>query len=215
MSDKIKFSVRAKRVVYGDERVFFTYQVLMADADGVAGIEEGPDRTHDTAAEARRAGYAKVGELKKHRLFVIRITQKDIDDGEARSCRTCAIAQAIWRNHKRLGLNEYEDDVRVEPYGLGVDVQGIIFEKTRYPYARLISTVEGMPDLIIATSPRLYTESMYEWAVHWDEWAESRCMTAKEWREEHHDSKPCRPTPCSFVLDLDALKPDREKVATA
>jgi hypothetical protein len=46
-----------------------------------------------------------------------------------------------------------------------------------------------------------------------DDWYDSKYMSLKEWRERHghqDGERPYRPGPTSFVLDLDAFKPEKE-----
>jgi hypothetical protein len=60
---------------------------------------------------------------------------------------------------------------------------------------------------------RYYSESMVDWAMRWDEWAESRNMDLGDWREHHgydDGERPCKPGPISFVLDLAAFAPAAE-----
>ena len=49
---------------------------------------------------------------------------------------------------------------------------------------------------------------MEHWAMHFDEWAEQRYMSAKECRGEYGKDweRQYRPEPAVFLLDMDAFK---------
>lgn len=210
-TDRISFSVRSKAQEYGDGAIFHEFRVVMRSEGKVVGIEVGPRRMHKTRPECRAAGYQRIHELKKHRLFIVPVTTKDIENGEERSCQACAISQALWRNQERIGLSKHAFDFRVEPYGFAVNCNGIVLDdKSNYKAPPIVTGQNDMPDLVSEGPRGLYVESMYEWTLHWDDWAESRHMTAKEWNEEHPDDggKPYKTTPCSFVLDLTEMKTD-------
>lgn len=203
----IRFSVRVKGVDYGDNKSFHEYLIVMRSGGKIVGVEEGPSRQHRTFEDARKAGWERVALLRAHRLMIVPVTNKNIEDGEERSCSCCAIAQSLFMNQARLGMDRYEYDFRVEPYGAFVKCDGIILVHGR---TQISTGVKRMPDLVSEARGRLFIESMYEWTVHWDEWAGSRYMTLKEWREEHSDDdcKPYKPTPCSFVLNLSEMSAD-------
>lgn len=207
VGDSLRFSATVKPQKYGDGKTFYVYRILMRKDGRVTGVEDGPDRTHKTPRLSRIAATRRIEELKRHRLYAIDITEKDIQHGEARSCESCAIAQALWRNQKRMGLSEFKYDFRVEPYGAFVACDGVVL--TAPGYARFSTGEREMPDLVGEGRHGLFVESMYEWALHWDEWADSRNMTLKEWREEngYEDGEtPYKPSPCSFVLNLTEMK---------
>jgi hypothetical protein len=149
--------------------------------------------------------------LRTHRLFIVPVTKREIDDGRARSCQNCAIAMALWRNQERIGLDKHDFIFDVEPYGGVRQVDGIVLRDLRHrslPWR--VTGQEAMPDLVTeGNRGKLHVESMYEWSMHWDDWADIRLMTAAEWREEHpyDGGKPCRPKRCSFVLNLSEMKP--------
>lgn len=208
---RIRFSVRTRPMKYGDGETFFGFRIVMRSNGKAVGIEDGPRRLHKTRGECRIAGWDRIRVLKTHVLFIVPVSKKDIDDGQARSCHSCAIAQALWRNQERIGLEKWKFDFRVEPYGFSVDCDGITLENTqRFSDPPIATGQDAMPDLVSEGSRGLYVESMYEWALNWDDWAESRDMSEEEWLEEHPDDggKPYRPVPCSFVLDLSEMTHD-------
>lgn len=206
---KIKFGVRVRSVEYGDKRTFFEYQILLSYRGRVAGIEEGPRRRTLDRASAICVARRRITVLRSYRLFVIGITRKHIDDGEARDCNTCAIAQALWHNQERMGLPKSQFRFEVSPYGGFIDPRGIVLAD-RYGDHESTIPAPQMPLLVNRIiKGRTYPESMPEWAMRFDEWAESRYMSLAEWREEHgydDDERPYRPAPCSFVLNLDDMR---------
>lgn len=205
---KILFTTEVRPQAYGDNRTFFEYRILMHHRGNLAGVEEGPRRTTADRRSALRLARIRIKELQQKPLFVIRITRKHISDGTARSCRTCAIAQALWHNQERMGLQKREFRFDVSPYGAFCAPRGIVLEESWGDEVAAIPA-ELMPDMAISgRDGRAYSDPMAEWAMHFDDWAESRFMSAKEWREERDpDGKPGRPGPCSFVLDASALLP--------
>lgn len=211
-SDPITFSVRSNPVEYGDRnrRTFHEFQILMHLRGRVVGSESGPRRTHESRRDARAAGYVRVRVLKTHRLFAVRVTRADIANGEARSCESCAIAQALYRNQERMGFPKWNHSFSVAPYaGMFSTAYGISLF-TNYPCEDVATGDKDMPDMVFATPSGVAVESMMEWSQLWDDWAERRHMTIAEWREErgYDDGEtPCTPWPVSFVLDLDAMKP--------
>lgn len=214
-TSRILFEVKTERHRYGDRRVFHDYLIVMSFRGRVVGVERGPSRTHKRPSQARQAARERVRLMQSHRLYVVRVTDKHIKDGDARSCHTCAIAQALWHNQERMGYPKGKWSFEVSPYGsiFSSPPRGIVLGdywgdgKLRHIPAR------EMPQVVTAAKrlpARFYDESMYEWTMHWDDWAESRCMSLKDWREMHgydDGERPSRPTPCSFVLDLDAFVP--------
>lgn len=210
----LTFKSKARPVKYGDGRVFFEYDILMFDGKRLAGAESGPRcSTTPDRSSSMKAARARIRVLKSHRLFPIRVTRKHISDGTARSCSTCAISQALWHNQESMGFPKYEFRFEVSPYGAWVEPRGITLSEK---YGDEVSRIpaENLPEIVYGIrGKRVVRESMLEFAMTFDEWAEARYMTLREWREEHgwSEDRPCgRPGPCSFVLDLDALKPHVE-----
>ncbi len=207
----LSFSVKTRTVTYGDGRKFIEYQICMIDRSRIVGIETGPRRQTVTRAEALKAARTRISVLRKHRLFPVYVTRKHIADGEARSCNTCAISQALWHSQEKMGFPKREYCFRTETYACFADAGGIILQK--YWGDRISNVpVEKLPEIVhsIRPSGRIYSEGMMEWTMRWDDWAESRYMPLKEWRELHSaepDERPYKPGPISFVLDLDELKP--------
>lgn len=208
-SDPITFSVRVHLQAYGDNRSFHEYRIVMRLRGRVVGLENGPDRTHATSREARRAAWARISLLKTHRLYAIDVTRKDINKGEAHSCESCAIAQALYRNQERMGLERWRGSFNVAPYaGMFSTAYGIgIFEHGK---DYLITGEEKMPELVFPSKRTGFAEeSMMEWAMLWDEWADRQTMNIAEWRETYgkeSDETPCKPWPVSFVLNLSEMK---------
>lgn len=211
MSDKLTFKVDAKSVEYGDHRKFFEYAIVFYKGARPVGIEHGPRRETPDRRDSLKAAKRRVAVLKYHRLFAIPITRKCISDGEARNCNSCAIAQALWHNQERMGLPQREFAFEVNPYGAWVDPRGLVLSK-RYANdsESLRIPATKLPDIaVLGLDGKVWRESMFEWAMAWDDWAESREISLAEWRENHDkdsDERPYRPGPCSFVLDLDAME---------
>lgn len=210
-ADNISFKIETESVEYGDNRNFFEYTILFYKGVRPVGIERGPRRETPERKDSMKLARARVVILKSHRLFAVPVTRKCISDGEARNCNTCAIAQALWHNQERMGLPQREYQFDVSPYGAWVDPRGLVLSKRwEDEGSALRIPATELPDIaIVSRSGKVYKESMLEWAMYWDDWAESRYMGLKEWREKHgygSDEWPSRPGPCSFVLDLDAMK---------
>jgi hypothetical protein len=208
--DRITFETEIGRIRYGDGRSFAQYQIIMRHGGRVAGIELGPDRDTVLARAARAAAAKRIKALESHCLFAIRVTRKHISDGEARSCSQCAIAQALWHNQERMGFPKSEYSFDVKPYGCWTSPEelGIVLRDDSYDDIARIP-VGSLPQIVISgLDAGMYNEPMDEWAMAWDEWAESRGIPIREWREEHgheDDYRPYRPGPCSFVLDFNAM----------
>lgn len=207
MSDDLAIRIRTRTVKYGDDKKFAEYRILFFKGARIVGAEDGPSRSTAARKDALKAGRARVAELKKQRLFVVRVTGKHIREGEERNCDTCAIAQALFQSQKRMGLDR-NHDFRVEPYGWSE--RGIVLQH------------DGEPDKVLPNMPALisrwqstqrdpHPESMLEWTMRWDGWAEGRRETVTEYRARTgNEEKDCRPSPASFVLNLDAFVEERD-----
>jgi hypothetical protein len=212
-SDTLEFKGRTRTVEYGDHRKFVEYQILMLDLRGVVGIESGPGRETTTRSNAIKAARARIRTLKSHRLFAVRVTKKHIDDGDARNCFSCAISQALWHNQERMGLSKYEYNFRVVPYACMTEADGLVLEPKYGGDGALHIPDDELPDMVSegkGYKGRIPNEGMIEWAMEFDDWGDSRCMSLSEWREERgydDGERPYRPSPASFVLDLDAMVP--------
>lgn len=211
MSDRIEFRIKARKIEYGD-RPYYEYRILFVRRGKIVGVEDGPRRVATDRASALEAARARVDVLEDHRLFVIRVTDKHIRDGEEGNCNTCAIAQALWHNQVRMGLSRDDWNFRVEPYGFFTDSRGIVLTKGTYYREDAVYTLptDDLPDIVgfRSSADRCWPEGMVEWAFAWDNWAEARGMTRKQWKEHDgwsDDGKPPRPGPSTFVLDLDAF----------
>lgn len=206
--DPLAFSVRTRSAKYGDNQTFHEFQILMRLNSRVVGSEAGPRRAHATASDARVAGAERVKVLRGHRLFAIDVTREDIENGEAHSCESCAIAQALFRNQKRMGFPKWSHTFRVAPYaGMFATAYGIALG-TRMRDSDLETGAEGMPDLVSASAG---VSCMMEWAMIFDEWADLQTMDISEWREAYGysgDETPCKPWPVSFVLNLSEMRSD-------
>lgn len=208
--DAIEFKITTRSVEYGDHRKFIEYKIQMFCQGKIAGVESGPRRSTPDRPSALKSARRRVAVLRGHRLYAIRVTRKHISDGQARSCQSCAISQALWHNQERMGFTRGRYDsarFEVAPYGCFVDPRGITLRENGDDYKE--RQLLDMPDLCgVTRSGKIYSDSMVEWAMNWDEWAESREISLTEWREKHGYEKgdfPCRPCPASFVLDLSAL----------
>jgi hypothetical protein len=213
MSDQIDIKIRTKAVLYGDDRTFIEYKIQFWHREELVGLESGPHRQNEGRPAALKSARARVAVLRRHRLYAVRVTRKHISDGQARDCNSCAIAQALWHNQERMGLPKREWDFEVSPYGWG-NARGIVLGRRHESYPENIPA-DGLPKIVFRGTdyrgrPDLHGTSMVEWAMGWDDWAESRQMSLSEWRKEHAsepDERPWRPSPSAFVLDLDAFKP--------
>lgn len=209
-SDPVSFSVRTKPISYGDGRTFHEFQIVMRLRGRIVGSEAGPSRVHVISSEARRAGWARVKILSDHRLYAIRVTRKDINNGEGHDCESCAIALALYRNQERMGFPKWSHTFRVAPYaGMGAEAYGIALG-TRMCDIDIATGESGMPDLVFPLKRGgVVVESMMEWAMLFDEWEDKRGMGIAEWREEYGkaaDETPSKPWPVSFVLNLTEMK---------
>ena len=213
MSDNLTFEIRTHTVTYGDDRKFVEYQILMLDSHGVAGLESGPRRETESRAGAIKAARARIRVLKAHRLYAVRVTKQHIKDGKARNCYQCAISQALWHNQDRMGLSKYDYDFKVVPYACMVEADGLVLTHKYHDDDALHIPEDQLPDMVLTCKGykgRIPHESMVEWAMTFDDWGDSRCMSLKDWREERgYDAgeRPYPPPPASFVLDLDAMQP--------
>lgn len=130
----------------------------------------------------------------------IRVTRRDIKEGEGRSCTSCPVASAINRRLMELG---FDDDayVWVEPYGgwfrspVGIEIRSY-FHK---PLATL--PVSRLPEYV------------YEWAMNFDDWDDMRYMGWRAYEKETGEFRPPRPYPFSFVLNLDEFDRPESKGA--
>jgi hypothetical protein len=206
---KLTFELEAMPVRYGDNRTFYEYRVVMFHGMQAVGIKHGPRRQTPRKADCLRMARVELATLRSHRLFIIHVTKKHIQDGVERNCDQCAVAQALWHNQERMGFPKYEYGFDVRPYGAFVDPQGIVRRRLYRSNDECHIPQEEVSDLVTNWRDGFYIESMMEWTMRWDEWAESRYMSLKDWREEHGyepSRYPSKPAPCSFVLDLDEFK---------
>lgn len=202
---KLVFVAETHRQKYGDNRTFSEYKIIMRLGLRVVGLEVGPRRTHADRHSSLRAARRRIEELRSHNLFVIRVTNQDIASGRARDCRSCAIAQALWRKKEQMDLTN-DHYFEVIPYGAWIEEERIgIFIRNRYQDKRT-KRLAKLPAIALGG----HSDGMEEWAMHFDEWEESCGIPVAEWREEHghadDEPKPYRPCPCSFVLDLTAFQ---------
>lgn len=212
---RITFRVSASATKYGDGKTFFDHKIFMIHRDKVVGVEHGKRRTNATRSDALKAARTRISVLRTHKLFPIRVTRKHISDGQARQCTACAIAQALWHNQEAMGFPKRNYEFRVSPYGAFCDPEGIVCRPTGYGDDAEERSIpfDKLPEMVMAWSTKrgrsyVYYEGMVEWAMSWDEWAEARYVTAKEYREENsEEDKPGRPGACSFVLDLSEMEP--------
>ncbi len=209
-NSRISFKVSTGTTEYGDGRKFLNYKIVMLSGSKPVGIEAGPSRTFADRSSASAAARRRISILKTHKLFIVRITEKHITDGEGRQCNTCAIAQALWHNQERMGFPMYQYGFHVSPYG--DMLRGIVIEpKAGLAGPGLILEPSKLPDVIYGLTSRgqVCNDSLEHFASGFDDWADLRTMSIAEWREMHgydEDERPYRPSPCSFVLDLDEFK---------
>jgi hypothetical protein len=211
---RMQFKVRTRTVEYGDERKFIEYRIHLFKGTRIVGVESGPQRQTSTRSGALKAARTRIAELKKHRLFAIKITRRHIRDGTERNCDYCAIAQALYHNQERMGLPRHKYNLSVEPYGFFSRVRGIVISPTMFSNDDhdLVLPADDMPQIVLACDSKgnPYPDSMVEWAMRFDDWGQARHETLSEYRERTGDDegKPYRPGPASFVLDLDAFQSD-------
>ena len=207
----LRFKVRTVAITYGDDRTFREYRLLIYRGPKLVGYEEGPRRETATVSDCLRAARTRIQILKSHRLYAIKVTRKHISDGVGRDCRTCAISQALWHNQERMGFPKREYSFEVSPYAAFVEADGIRLRPEYGQEEEFHIPPEAMPDLVNGRRGKyIFNESMEEWAMRFDEWADSRYTSLTDWREEHgydDGERPYRPGPSSFVLDLDAFVP--------
>lgn len=206
-TNSITFAPRARMVQYGDGRSFAEFAIVMIHRKEIVGAIFGPRRTTTSVASALKSARARVADLRTNRLFVIRVTRSDISNGRARDCVECAIANALHRNRERMGIGSSQ--IRVTPYGAWAPDESLGIFLTDADATSHLALDELPPmDCGITRNGIVYSEGMSQWAMGFDDWAESRGMTLEEWREERGDDEdelPSRPAPTSFVLNLDAF----------
>jgi hypothetical protein len=195
-----------KPVTYGDGRKAFRWQVLFREKGEPVGItsvyRDRQCMECPTRREAAKAAKAEIERLKGRRLVAFHITKNDIENGEGHNPQTCAVAQSMWRVQEGLGYDHWNWSFEVDTYGAFRKPQGIRAVSISPWEVRTIDP----PPVISKCRTGWYEESMEEWTTQYDDWDDSRHMTAREWREETgEDGKPCKPSPGSFVLDLDEL----------
>lgn len=208
MSDRFRFTIVMRPVEYFDRRTFWEYVIRMWQNGIVVGEEESPRRIAQVRFHAMEYAKRRIDELKTHKLFAILITKKHIEDGQARCGSNCAIAQALWHNQERMGLLRGDWDFCVVPYAAWVDADGITLGKRYGPEPEKAIPLRLWPEIVTPHNHGSYRMTLQEWAQDWDDWAESRYMSLADWREERgytDGERPYRPSPCSFVLDLDAF----------
>lgn len=217
ISDKLRFSVRVRPQPYGDGVTFHEYRILMWRDRRPVGSLDAPRREYRSRLEAFCAGRRKVAELRNHRLFAIDVTRTDIRHGEGRNCDTCPVAQALWRNQERMGLPRARFGFRVESYGAFVRTRGIVLTQHGYDSngPDRFTGENDMPDVVFTHGRRVCVDSMMEYTQLFDERQDYESMGLKEWRENNgYDSSygpPARAWPVSFVLDLDAMKTEKDE----
>lgn len=211
---RLTFKVEVQSVRFGDRKQFHQYTILTHQGGKVVGIEQGPNRKSKTLAAAIKAANLRIDELKSHRLFIVRVTSADIREGNGRDCYNCAISLALERNQERMGIDPFDYLFKVSPYAAWVEAEGIVLHKKLSSEEDLSIEPWRLPDVVIAYRRdgqlKQWNCSMVEWAQEFDDWTDLRSESLKEWREERgydNGERPYRPSPCSFVLDLDAFKP--------
>lgn len=210
--EPIEFKISAKTSAYDDGK-FVQWRILMRSGGRLAGIEDGPTRLHRVRDDAVKDARKRVAVLKKQRLFVVPITKKNIDHGEARNCHSCAIAQALWQNQERMGLPRFDVNFRVSPYAAFAHSDGLVIEHKYGSKADEAIAPENLP-LVVSEyrwkgKTEHYDECMVDWAMDFDDWAESQSMSLAEWRQRHgykDGERPIKPGPACFVLNLDEFK---------
>jgi hypothetical protein len=213
-ADPIDIKIKTRLIDYGvapTVKTFAEARILFCYRGRIVGVEDGPKRTFVDRRAAEAAAKERAAELWWHRLYVIDVARKHIADGEARSCYSCAIAQALWHNQERMGFRKGEWSFEVVPYACFTDARGIVLQQ-RFGGDEARLDAEQLPDVVPRNADwRVYTEGMVQWAIEFDDWADARHMTLREWRQKtsyDEDYKPPRPWPMSFVLDLDAFRFD-------
>ena len=207
--DTLTLQIKTRPVTYGDGAKYHEWVILMLHRNKVVGAESGPRRATPDRASCTAAARSRIRELQKHRLYVIRITRDDMRHGKARSCETCPVAQALYRNQERMGLDKYDYDWWVETYRAYVHADGLVLNG---PDGSLHIDSDDLPLIINKHNPGLsfFQKDLSEWTQDFDEWKDMVQMGVREWREERgyeDGERAYRPLPFSFVLDMDAMKP--------
>lgn len=208
----LTFGISTRTVKYGDNRSFVDYRIVMRRGRKVVGVEDGPSRESKTRTEALKLARRRVRELRSHKLFIINVTEKHIKDGEGRDCRTCPIAQALWHNQERMGLPKHDWSFEVSTYAAFAGARGIVLLHEWGDEKDKAIPTESLPMLAMPSRRArtgFFTEEMIYWTMHFDDWDDAQYMSLKEWREARgydDGERPFKPSPCSFVLDLDAFK---------
>lgn len=210
MNKAVKFKARTSVVNYGDGRKFFEWRIHICQGDQIVGMEEGPARETIDRATALKAARERIAVLKSRRLFPVKVSKRNISHGRARCGYTCAIAEALSAHQERMGFSKRDYLFEVSPYGAFVHPRGIVLVD-RIMGAEKAIPADDLPIMVTDGARNPYPESMMEWAMQFDDWAESKeYASIKDWRQDkgHSDGdSPCRPCPAWFVFDLDLLQP--------
>lgn len=132
-------------------------------------------------------------ELKPNELpktLHVRVTNRDIIDGNSRCGYSCALALAI--NRALPG----DWCCGVITYAAHVEAAGIRFYPTQYACREAFRLpIRELPD------------DMIQWSMDFDDWKDCKSMGIKEWRMENgkDEYRPYRPSPWEFDLDLTKL----------
>lgn len=130
-------------------------------------------------------------ELKPNELpktLHVRVTNRDIIDGNSRCGYSCALALAI-----NLALPG-DWCCCVAPYAAFIEADGIRFYSNKYTNrVSACLPVHELPDDLI------------EWAMDFDDWKECKRVGVKDWREAYGEDRPYRPSPWEFDLDMTKL----------
>lgn len=147
---------------------------------------------------ARSAAFQIVRKLRTQRLFLVDVTKSDINNGNGRDCRSCAIARALNRVLPTIGYDTggiFGHYAWVSPYAFFADT-GIEIRQSNNTILRL--PVQRFPNQLI------------EWSMTFDDWTDSIFMTLKEWRKAtsaEPGGRPVKPWPVKFLLNLDDFEP--------
>lgn len=168
-----------------------------------------------TEAAAQAEAAEKLAALQSARLFVIHVNDWAIDEGQARDCHCCAIAQALWKKQREAwGHDPFYYSFSVCPYNAWDTPEGINYGHNRGPFTTGEANLppEKLPLMVYNygtdEKPLHHTEPMEEWAQDFDDWAEYQHYTDEQYRQHinRDGERPTRPTEAFFVLNLDEFE---------
>lgn len=207
-TDKLTFSLSTRQI--GKRRKLA--EIHIKQAERVVGVVKMPSSVA-RVSEARKWAKEMTAVLKASRLYVIEITELNIDVGRPNSPSYCAIAQALWTSQRERGISQLDWNFEADTYGAWRTPAGLIVEQklNARESRRWHIPTERLP-LIVTHYSRSrrklwYCENMVDWSMQYDEAHADSELTKKELRKKNGDARPTPfPGPAVFVLNADSFE---------